>query len=189
VTPDGIRLTPFDAVEPEPWRNGGGVTRTLARGDGGRWRVSVAELAGDAEFSRFPGLRRELVRGSGPDFELVIDALPVRVGRGVVRFAGDVAVRSVGAAPGTTVLNVMSGDEDGILTVDEGTDAWATLPEGACAVVPLDDSATVVAGDAAAEVGPLSLAVVRGPGRVRAPRRARIAVIAIPVGRGAGGAP
>lgn len=59
-----------DDLAPEPWRNGRGVTRTVAVDAAGadwRWRISLADLSGTAPFSRFPGLNRSavLVRGSG----------------------------------------------------------------------------------------------------------------------------
>jgi hypothetical protein len=48
----------------EPWRNGGGVTRTLATGGdaqgsaGWHWRLSVAEIERDGAYSRFDGVDR-----------------------------------------------------------------------------------------------------------------------------------
>ena len=65
------------ALAPQPWKNGAGVTRELARGGGGRadngaddafdWRISGAEVARDAPFSAFPGIDRciVLLRGAG----------------------------------------------------------------------------------------------------------------------------
>ncbi len=60
----------LDALAPEPWRNGRGITRTVAVDAAGadwRWRISLADLSGTAPFSRFPGVDRSavLVRGSG----------------------------------------------------------------------------------------------------------------------------
>ena len=49
------------AVTPEPWKNGGGVTRTLSVDTAGqppRWRVSVADIDRDGPYSRFPGYDR-----------------------------------------------------------------------------------------------------------------------------------
>jgi uncharacterized protein len=48
-------------VPAQPWRNGGGVTRTLLarpRGDAWQVRVSVADVAVNGPFSRFPGVER-----------------------------------------------------------------------------------------------------------------------------------
>ncbi|WP_154678097.1 HutD family protein [Paraburkholderia nodosa] len=52
-------------VPPEPWANGGGTTRTLARGPEQRgaapWRVSIATLDGPAKFSQLAGYDRTLL--------------------------------------------------------------------------------------------------------------------------------
>tara|TARA_R110002049_G_scaffold23781_5_gene84550 strand:- start:1733 stop:2302 length:570 start_codon:yes stop_codon:yes gene_type:complete len=52
------------------WKNGGGITREIARGDHtGRmaWRLSMAEVAQDGAFSDFNGYQRILtvIRGNG----------------------------------------------------------------------------------------------------------------------------
>lgn len=63
-----VRLT---EREPQPWRNGGGLTRELLTWPLGRptWmlRVSVAEVAGDTPFSEFEGIERwfAVVEGAG----------------------------------------------------------------------------------------------------------------------------
>lgn len=57
-------------VAPQPWRNGGGMTRELAAwpspGDW-RWRMSVAEVAQSGPFSRFEGVERwfAVLHGAG----------------------------------------------------------------------------------------------------------------------------
>ncbi len=49
-----------------PWKNGGGITRDVivspagATMDNFDWRVSIAEIASDGPFSRFPGIDRKL---------------------------------------------------------------------------------------------------------------------------------
>jgi uncharacterized protein len=53
------------ALPPEPWKNGGGVTRTLAADPDGRWRVSIADIERDGPYSRFPGYDRVSVVLSG----------------------------------------------------------------------------------------------------------------------------
>jgi environmental stress-induced protein Ves len=48
-----------------PWKNGGGTTTEIARHDGADgeldWRVSIADVASDGPFSRFPGCERVIV--------------------------------------------------------------------------------------------------------------------------------
>jgi environmental stress-induced protein Ves len=60
-------------IPPEPWKNGGGTTRTLCVGSAGRagasfdWRVSIAEIAESGAFSVFPGIDRiAVVLENGP---------------------------------------------------------------------------------------------------------------------------
>ncbi|MEU9193492.1 HutD/Ves family protein [Streptomyces hundungensis] len=58
-----------------PWRNGGGVTRSIAAHPEGAgtadfvWRVSLADVGADGPFSGFPGVDRILtvVEGAGMD--------------------------------------------------------------------------------------------------------------------------
>ncbi|TPG57189.1 HutD family protein [Roseomonas nepalensis] len=57
-------------LEPRPWPNGLGITRDIAAGEG--WLITVADLAGDAAFSRFPDTDRifTLLGGAGVTLEL-----------------------------------------------------------------------------------------------------------------------
>ena len=66
----GWRKFCIDELTPEPWRNGGGLTRTIATSAGHGaliWRVSVADIVQDGPFSVFPGIDRAalLVSGEG----------------------------------------------------------------------------------------------------------------------------
>ncbi|MGE8565388.1 MAG: HutD family protein [Achromobacter sp.] len=95
------------AVTPEPWKNGGGVTRTLsvdAARQPPRWRVSVADIDRDGPYSRFPGYDRVSVVLTGGGVELVADAADgaevadagrIRLAPGVATaFAGDAGFQS-----------------------------------------------------------------------------------------------
>lgn len=58
-----------------PWRNGGGITREIARSPsdhpiGFLWRVSLAEVGADGPFSEFPGVTRTLAILSGKGMKL-----------------------------------------------------------------------------------------------------------------------
>ncbi len=66
------RVFALDALPDEPWRNGGGRTRTIAAqaGHAGEppwdWRISVATITHNAPFSAFPGVDRvSLLLGAG----------------------------------------------------------------------------------------------------------------------------
>lgn len=57
------------------WKNGGGITTEIARSAGDDefdWRISIAEIAQDGDFSVFPGIDRELMLLDGGGVELLI---------------------------------------------------------------------------------------------------------------------
>ncbi len=62
-----------------PWRNGGGTTAEVAvhppgaAFDGFDWRISMADVASDGPFSRFPGIDRTLVLAQGRDLTLTVE--------------------------------------------------------------------------------------------------------------------
>lgn len=65
----------IDAVPAVPWRNGGGVTRELARSPASTsqewaWRVSIAEIDRSGPFSAFDGYTRLQVLLAGRDLTL-----------------------------------------------------------------------------------------------------------------------
>lgn len=57
-----------------PWKNGRGVTREIARepaaGEQFAWRLSLAQIDADCDFSAFPGYRRALVLVTGDSLQL-----------------------------------------------------------------------------------------------------------------------
>ena len=57
-----------------PWKNGRGVTREIARepaiGGEFAWRLSLAQIDADCDFSAFPGYRRALVLVTGDNLQL-----------------------------------------------------------------------------------------------------------------------
>lgn len=69
----GLQITPLAGAPPQPWRNGGGVTRELlawpAAAASADWllRVSVAQIDSDGPFSGFAGIERwfAVVAGAG----------------------------------------------------------------------------------------------------------------------------
>ncbi len=125
-------------VAPQPWANGGGVTRELLRADDGAWRVSLAEIDTDGPFSCFPGTRRLLTLVDGTVLRLVVDGVEhvVEPGR-PFDFAGDVEVTASLPEGPVRVLNVIaSGDVEAFVTV---------LELGRTSALPLaDDQAALV---------------------------------------------
>src|SRR4051812_21150684 len=72
---DDWRLVSLDAAAPQPWRNGGGVTRELLTWPGGNaWavRMSVADIQADGPFSRFERIERwfAVLEGAGVDLRI-----------------------------------------------------------------------------------------------------------------------
>ncbi len=73
-------LVRFDALPPQPWRNGGGVTRELLawpRADDWRVRVSVADITRDGPFSSFEGVARWFAVLTGDGVRLGDDPVEV----------------------------------------------------------------------------------------------------------------
>ena len=99
--------------EPMPWANGGGTTWEVARDPADPtakfiWRVSIAEIDGDAPFSNLPDIDRVFTLASSAPIELQINGA-VRQSRFAtpIRFCGEdtVSCTTAGAA---TALNVMT---------------------------------------------------------------------------------
>lgn len=70
-----LEVIHVDKVVPQPWRNGGGLTRELwawPSAEGWWVRVSVADIEKDGPFSAFPGVDRWLasVEGAGMVLQL-----------------------------------------------------------------------------------------------------------------------
>jgi uncharacterized protein len=104
------------SVEPVPWKNGGGTTRTLAVAPQGaglddfHWRVSMAQIDASGDFSAFPGVERTILlwRGGGvllqspqwPEHALTEPLRPFH-------FRGEDAVRCRLLGPAAMDLNLM----------------------------------------------------------------------------------
>lgn len=97
-----------------PWKDGGGITRTIAVGPEGAgmedfdWRLSMAEVRAAGPFSRFDGIDRSLAVLAG-ELTLDIDGRTRRIGRGdaPLTFAGDVPVTGTPVGGDVTDLNLM----------------------------------------------------------------------------------
>jgi uncharacterized protein len=76
-----MEIIRFASLKPEPWRNGGGVTRQLASQSGAEsaqdgswdWRVSIADVSKAGPFSPFPGMERVLTVVEGELLLLTVD--------------------------------------------------------------------------------------------------------------------
>lgn len=70
----GQQVRKHETYRAMPWRNGRGVTFEIARepaaGDEFAWRLSLADIDADGEFSAYPGYRRALVLVAGKSLHL-----------------------------------------------------------------------------------------------------------------------
>ena len=97
------------------WKNGGGATSEIAvypaaSGlDDFLWRVSVADIARDGPFSRFPGVERTIVLLSDDGMRLTGDggALDLRTLHEPVTFSGDSALECILAGGPSRDFNLM----------------------------------------------------------------------------------
>lgn len=98
-------VSPAD-VSPEPWANGLGTTRVLAKRLG--WRLSMAEIRGRMPFSALPGMDRILVPLSVPSLGLTIEGETRRATRTEgIRFAGEARVVPFSTGGTVSVINLM----------------------------------------------------------------------------------
>ena len=121
-----MEIIRYAELNPQPWRDGGGVTRDVAgvrppvsesgaaTGDQARdaawqWRVGIAEVSKAGAFSPFPGMDRVLTVIEGELLLLIVDGVehPLEKYR-PFRFSGD--ADSAGALPTGDVrtLNVIT---------------------------------------------------------------------------------
>lgn len=91
-----LAILSWEDLAPVPWRNGGGVTREIARAEGDSgwlWRLSVADVGADGPFSHFPGMTRILtvIEGAGVDLLTPEGTIAARPDRPVA-FSGETPV-------------------------------------------------------------------------------------------------
>lgn len=155
-------------LPPEPWKNGGGETRTLAVDAGmpasaaPRWRVSVADIDRDGAYSRFAGYDRVSVVLSGTGVALQGDGVDVMLRPGVpAGFPGDAALQSRLLDGPVRVLNLFVLRGAALASVHAGRVHVPDAADQQAATVGVDETraaaVATVAGGAAAEVAAGSL--------------------------------
>jgi uncharacterized protein len=110
----GLHRIALADVPGEPWRNGGGRTRTLLvwPAEANEWslRVSVADIESDGPFSAFPGIDRwfSVLQGAGVVLALTEGKRRIAAGNDAVAFDGESAP-SCSLVDGVTLdLNLMT---------------------------------------------------------------------------------
>ncbi|MBO0981320.1 HutD family protein [Microbacterium sp. SD291] len=103
-----------------PWRNGGGHTSEIAVAAGSSanagfdWRLSVARIDGDGDFSAYPGVDRLLMPLSAGGLDLLVDGVRQSIPRfEAIPFAGEARVSAVDVTAPSLDLNVMVRREFG----------------------------------------------------------------------------
>lgn len=112
-----MEIIRFADLRPQPWRNGGGVTRELvshplaaSSQDGAwDWRVSIADVTKAGDFSPFPGMERVLTVVEGELLLLSVDGSehPLEKYR-PYRFSGDAACSGALPTGDIRALNVIT---------------------------------------------------------------------------------
>ena len=109
-----------NAIAPQPWQNGAGLTREIAFGGASGaafdWRISLAEVQRDAPFSAFPGIDRciVLLRGAGMRLRSAAGAIEPAIDHALttplapLRFAGEVALDASLVDGPSSDFNVMT---------------------------------------------------------------------------------
>lgn len=107
-----MNLVRCDTVTPQPWRNGGGLTRELLAwpaSDDWALRVSVADIRTNGPFSAFPGVQRwfAVLQGAGVVLVLPEGRRSAEAGDAPLAFAGEAAPRCDLHEGPTRDLNLM----------------------------------------------------------------------------------
>lgn len=167
-----VELRRYADQVPQPWLGRPGVTRELARGegtDGGFvWRVSLADVGSDSDFSVLPGIDRVLMMCEGAGITLTGDGRRHELGLwDMLAFDGGIEVSCRLINGPTRDLNVMTRRSDCTASVARYTVGSGTLICGA----GQEQVVVLVDGQAAVEgLGPLSIydtVVLTGPAQVR----------------------
>ena len=96
------------------WKDGGGWTSEVAvrpgEGDEFAWRISIAEIETDGDFSRFPGVDRSILVLDGPGMILDVAgaAVDLRANGPALAFSGEDAVHCRLPAGPNRDFNVMT---------------------------------------------------------------------------------
>lgn len=112
-----MEIIRYSKLKPQPWRNGGGVTRELAghpeaasaQDDAWDWRVSIAEISKAGPFSAFAGTDRVLTVIDGELLLLNVDGAeqPLEKHR-PFRFSGDAPSSATLPTGNVQALNVVT---------------------------------------------------------------------------------
>ncbi len=132
LAPQAPLIMELADVAPQPWRNGGGLTRELlAWPNAADWqlRLSVADIERDGPFSAFPGVQRWfcVLQGEGVELDFNGQRCTLRAGDAPLAFDGAAAPGCRLLAGPTRDLNLMWRGQSrcaGLLPVQAGQPWW-----------------------------------------------------------------
>ncbi len=190
-----MRLLPAAGHRRMPWKNGGGETVEIALSPPGAaldafgWRVSMATVASDGPFSRFPDVDRTLTVLEGRGLSLVVDGRPpaeLTPASPPFGFPGDAATGATLLDGPIVDLNVMTRRGRFRHAVEPlRLDGERVLAVGGHAVLLLCTAGAVdvTVGAGVTRLGPLDGLLAEAPGegrwRLRAEGPARLFVIRV----------
>ena len=187
ATSTAPHLVRFADCTPEPWANGGGVTRVVAKGRfGGEsadfdWRLSVADVSSSGAFSKLPGVDRVITLTDGPGLLLTVDGQdhtlePFRP----LPFAGEAATECEVVEP-TRDFNVMTRRGVCTATVDicTGSETLAAPGDSITYVISLKGVAEVQLPSGAVNLDQFDAVLLTAAGTVRVKEDGRVAVVRI----------
>lgn len=113
-----LAIVRHDDVAPQPWKNGGGITRDLlAWPEPANWqlRISVAEVARGGPFSAYPGVQRwfAVVQGAGVLLQFADKTTKLNTDSEPLPFDGADAPGCELVAGATLDLNLMAQQQAG----------------------------------------------------------------------------
>jgi environmental stress-induced protein Ves len=187
ATSTSPHLVRFADCAPEPWANGGGVTRVIAKGRFGEgasdydWRLSVADVSTSGAFSKLPGVDRVITLTDGPNLLLTIDGQqhtlePFRP----LPFTGEAATECEVVAP-TRDFNVMTrrGVCAAAVNVHTASEALAAPGHSIVYVISLKGQVEVEQSGGAVELDQFDAVPLTAPGTLRVPDDGRALVVRI----------
>jgi environmental stress-induced protein Ves len=187
ATSTAPHLVRFADCTPEPWANGGGVTRVVAKGRFGGdsadfdWRLSVADVSASGAFSKLPGVDRVITLTDGPGLLLTIDGRehtlePFRP----LPFAGEAATECEVVEP-TRDFNVMTRRGVCTATVDvcTGSETLAAPGDSIVYVISLKGEAEVEQSTGAVTLGQFDAVLLTAAATLRVREGGRAAVIRV----------
>ncbi|WP_243042151.1 HutD/Ves family protein [Dyella sedimenti] len=143
-------------LAPQPWKNGKGVTREIARfpanagGEDFLWRVSIAEVDSAAPFSTFPGIDRQIVLLDGAGFHMTLDSERTHALTTPFEpfaFPGEARVEIAMAGGATRDFNLMVRRAWGRGEVRACREPGRHMPDPSCVLVYVAQGTATVAGN------------------------------------------